>query len=327
MNKKLLMRRCRQLIARVNYYGPIYLPEYIYSRLRKTTEIPVVKKKMVKYPSVTEAEIKEEVAKWYRATTGDVMDFENPKTFTQKIQWSKVYDRDSQRTTLSDKYLVREWIKEKIGEKYLIPMLGVWNSFDEIDFSSLPEQFVLKCTHGTQCNVIVDDKKKLDKSEAKKNIEKWMKLNYAYISFELQYKDIVPRIMAEQFIQNSGSDLYDYKIYCYGGKPKYIQFLSDRKYGLRMAYFDTNWTKMDFVHDHPRIEEDIKKPDNLDEMLHIAEILSEGFPYVRVDLYRLDNGELKFGEMTFTPAGGGQNFIPPEADGLLGRDYRVGRNK
>ena len=321
------MRRCRQLVARINYYGPAYLPEYICSMLKKTTNIPVVKKKMDKYSSISEAEIKDEVAKWYRATTGDVLDFNNPKTFTQKIQWSKVYDKNPLRTTLSDKYLVREWVKEKIGEKYLVTSLGVWDSFDEIDFSKLPAQFVLKCTHGTQCNIIVDDISHFDKAEAKRNIEKWMKLNYAYISFELQYKDIVPRILAEQFIQNAGNDLYDYKIYCYSGKPKYIQFLSDRKHGLRMAYFDTNWNKMNFVHDHPMIEDEIKKPDNLDEMLHVAEVLSEGFPYVRVDLYRLDNGELKFGEMTFTPAGGGQNFMPPEADELLGRDYRIGEQK
>ena len=323
MNKPLIKRRIRQFFARVNYYGIGYIFDYLGAYVGFKRKETAVERKMKLYPTLEGKERERELGKLYHAITGDRVDFKAPKTFTQKIQWSKLYDRDPLRTTLSDKLAVRQWVADKIGEEYLTPIIGVWKSFDDIDFTDFPKKFALKCTHGTACNIIVEDKEKFNVLTAKEKIDKWMGINYAYFSFELQYKDIKPRIIAEEYMENDGKDLYDYKFYCYGGKAKYIQFLSDRKRKLRMAYLDTNWNKLPFVHDHPMITENLPRPDNLDEMIRVAETLSVGFPYVRVDLYRLDDGTIRFGEMTFTPAGGGQNFNPSFADMLLGEDYII----
>lgn len=147
-----------------------------------------------------------------------------------------------------------------------------------------------------------------------------MKVNYAYRwGMEPQYKNIKPRIIAEEYLENDDHDLYDYKIWCFGGEPKYIQFLSERNTnGLKMAFYDTQWNRQEFVYDHPRLNHEAEKPDNLDEMLEIAAKLAKDFCHVRVDLYHLNNGEIKFGEMTFTSCSGSCNWDPPEYNKILG---------
>lgn len=326
MNK--FAKRIKQLAARIQYYGILYPLDYILVVYGKRDYLHTVRKKEETYSSLRGKAYINELAKWYHASTGDVIDFKNPVTFNQKLQWCKVYDRNPLKTKLADKYLVREWVRDKIGSQYLVPLLGVWDSFDEIDFSKLPKKYALKCNHGSGWNIIVDDKNPLNKEEAKRKIDQWMSENFAYkAGFELHYKDIVPKIIAEEYMENYGGDIYDYKFYCFDGRVEYIHFLMDRKKELRMGYYDREWKLQKFVHNHPRIEQKIEKPSNLDEMIRLAEILSQGFPYVRVDFYRLNDGTIKFGEMTFTPASGTQDWNPPEANYMLGKLFHLPSEK
>jgi hypothetical protein len=233
---------------------------------------------------------------------------------------TKLYDSTPIKTKLTDKYLVRDWVKERIGEKYLIPLIGVWDKFDDIDFDRLPDKFVLKFNHGCGWNIIVKDKSTFDKDAAKRKFGRWLNTNFAFINgLELQYKDITPKIIAEEFIENEGMDLYDYKIWCFNGKPKFVMFLAERQIGLKMAFYDLNWNILPFTYSYPQYEKLVPKPDNLDEMLDVAKILCKDFVHVRVDCYRLDDCSLKFGEMTFTTASGACNWNPPEYDLVLGQ--------
>lgn len=262
---------------------------------------------------------REEVLKdWYYEYTGEILDLENPQTFNEKIQWLKLYDSTPIKTRLADKYLVREWVKEKIGEEYLIPLLGVWDKVEDIDFDKLPKQFVLKCNHGCGYNIIVTDKSKLDINKTKKQINEWLMEDFAFkCGFEFHYSDIPRKIIAEEYISN-GKDLYDYKIWCFNGKAMYIQFLSERKQNLKMAFYDTNWIKQDFVYSYEYDEKVIKKPESLKKLLLLAEKLSEGFLHVRVDFYILNNGDIKFGEMTFTSLSGTCKWNPQRSNKMLG---------
>ena len=264
---------------------------------------------------------------WYNRVTGDVLDLDNPRTFDEKIQWSKLYDSTPIKTRLADKYLVRDWVAEKIGDKYLIPLLGVYDSFDEIDFEKLPKQFVIKCNHGCAYNIIVKDKSKLDLADVKAKLDKWMNENFAFsYGCELHYRDIKPKIIIEQFIENkkSGGDLYDYKFWCFGGKVYYIQFLSERNIdGLKMAFYNKNWEKQHFVYSHPLDKKNIEKPSNLDEMIELAERLSKDFNHVRVDFYRLDDGTIYFGEMTFTSASGTCKWNDEKINRYFGKLFKL----
>ena len=249
---------------------------------------------------------------WFRMETGENLDLENPRTFNEKIQWLKLYDTTPLKTRLADKYLVQEWIKEKIGEKYLIPLLGVWDQFDDIDFDLLPDQFVLKCNHGCGCNMIVKDKSTFDRKEAKKNFDEWMKTNYAFVyGLELQYKDIPPKIICEKYIEQTNKDIYDYKISCFDGQPKFLWVDSDRYANHSRCLYDLNWNKLPFEINSYYPQKEFERPADLDEMIHLARVLSEGFAYVRVDLYYCE-GKIYFGEMTFTSASGTEDIMPTE---------------
>ena len=258
------------------------------------------------YERLQISEYKRELALWFKERTGKTLNLDNPQTFNEKIQWLKLYDSTPLKTRLADKYLVRDWVKEKIGEQYLIPLLGVYDSFDEIDFDKLPDRFVMKCNHGSGWNIIVKDKSKLDMKEAKEKLDRWLKTNFAYITgFELQYRNMQPKIIIEEYIENRNvHDLYDYKFWCFNGKVEYIQFLSERQNGLKMAFYDIQWKKQNFVYNYPLDIKNIIKPDNLDIMIKLAEKLSAGFSHVRIDFYRLDDGTIYFGEYTFTSMSG-----------------------
>ena len=232
-----------------------------------------------------------------------------PKTYNEKIQWLKLFASTPDKTRLADKYLVRDWVAEKIGEKYLIPLLGAYDSFEEINFKKLPKRFVIKCNHGCGYNIIVKDKSKLDLNDVKSKLDKWMNENFAFrAGCELHYRDIPPKIIIEKYIENKksiGGDLYDYKFWCFDGRVHYIQFLSERNTdGLKMAFYDRKWKKQNFVYSYPLDTKTIERPDNLYEMIELAEKLSAGFNHVRVDFYRMDDGTIYFGEMTFTSASG-----------------------
>lgn len=256
---------------------------------------------------------------WYHYVTGDWLNLDKPITFNEKIQWLKLYDSTPLKTRLADKYLVRDWVKEKIGDQYLIPLLGVWDKFDDIDFDKLPNSFVLKANHGCSWNIIVRDKSKFDIEDARKKFAVWMRMNFAFkFGLELQYLNIPPKIIAEEYLENGNEDLYDYKVFCFNGKADSVMFLSERQKGLKMAFYDLNWNKLPFTYSFPRNEDDIPRPKNLDLLIQLSEKLAEGFACVRVDFYILNDGTLKFGEMTFTSAGGSCKWNPPEQNRIYG---------
>lgn len=260
----------------------------------------------------------------YYNLMGRELDLEHPKTFTEKIQWLKLFDSTEAKTRLADKYAVREWVKLKIGEEYLVPLVGgPWKNFDEIDFEQLPDEYALKCNHGSGMNVIVKRGYPIDLKKAKKKFNYWMHFNYGNTDgLELHYHDIKPLIIAEKYIEQSDGNLYDYKIHCANGKPFLIQLIGNRNlldHSGKQAFYTPDWKMLDKTFgDYPLYENKIDKPTNLNEMLTIAKKLSEGFKYVRVDLYTVQN-KVMFGEMTFTPASGYYPLInPKEWDEELG---------
>ena len=261
---------------------------------------------------------------WYFEQTHELLDLTQPKNYNQKIQWLKLYDSTPLKSKLSDKYQVREYVKNKIGEEYLIPMLGVWDSFDEIDFNILPEQFILKCTHGCGCNIIVKNKLNFNREDAKLKIDNWLNTDFSNFGFELQYSNIPPKIIAEKLLENTNNDLYDYKVWCFNGKAHYVQFLSERNTdGLKMAFYDREWNKQNFVYSVPMDKKNNKKPENLNLLLELAEKLSEGFKHVRVDFYITNDEKIYFGEMTFTSCNGISNWEPKEINYKLGQLIEV----
>jgi hypothetical protein len=261
-----------------------------------------------------------ELRAWFERWSGTRLDLENPQTFNEKIQWLKLYDSTPTKTRLTDKYLVREWVREKIGEKYLIPLLGVWERFDDIDLDRLPDRFVLKANHGCGWNIVVKDKRTFDQAAAGRNFSRWLNTNFAFVNgLELHYKDISPKIIAEEFVENEGGDLYDYKFWCFNGVPRFLALIAERHTGLKMSFYDLDWNRLPFGHSYPRYEKPVPRPGNLGEMIEVAKKLCRDFIYVRVDLYRLDDGSLRFGEMTFTPASGQCIWDPPEYDLLIGQ--------
>lgn len=268
-----------------------------------------------------------ELSRWFHSRTGEELELENPKTFNQKIQRMKLYDSTPEKGRLADKYLVREWVAERIGEKYLVPLLGVWGDPDDIDFNALPDRFVLKCTHGCGWNVIVSDKSRLDLPATKKKLKKWLAIDWSYTGgLELHYHYCEPRIIAEQFLENdqgSGA-IFDYKVYCFNNGEPIILACKDREGGhaTRTGYYDPCWKRLPFSDAGIPVFE-CPRPEHLDEMLTMSLRLAEGFSFVRVDWYE-SKGQLWFGEMTFTSASGGENFDPPDWNLEFGRRIDLG---
>ncbi len=265
---------------------------------------------------------------FYFHKTGKQLDLENPQTFNEKIQWLKLYDSTPLKTKLADKYLVRDWVKEKIGEEYLIPLLGVWENFDDIDFDKLPDKFVLKANHGSAWNIIVTDKNSFDKKSAKKNFDKWLRTDYSLKSFETHYRNIKPLIIAEEYIEADDGDLKDYKFLCFNGEVKYVWVDKDRYKHHKRNLYDINWNLVPEKISENHIYENFSpcaKPYNFEKMLKFANIMSKDFPFVRVDFYENDN-KLYFGEMTFTSASGTHIFTPEDFDLKLGNLIHLPEN-
>ena len=262
---------------------------------------------------------------WYKRTTGEPLDLDNPKTFNEKIQWLKLYDSTPLKTRLADKYLVRDWVREKIGEEYLIPLLGVWDSFDEIDFDKLPDRFVLKANHGSAWNIIVKDKSALDIEDARSKFNAWLQTNYAFVNggLELHYMNIRPKIIAEAFIENNEDDLYDYKVYCFNGKAESVIYMRGRRREMKGAFYDLEWNRLPFITINRRDDLMAPKPVCLDLLVQLSEKLAAGFSFARVDFYILNDGSLKFGEITFTPSNGQAKWDPPEQDRIYGDLIRL----
>lgn len=250
---------------------------------------------------------------------GYKLNLENPKTFNEKLQWLKLYDRNPLYTNLVDKYIVKEYVVKNIGEEYIIPTLGIYDKFEEINFDLLPDKFVMKCTHDSGGLVICKDKKKLDIIEAQKKLVKNLKINYYYKGREWPYKDVKPRIIIEKYMEDKKfKEIRDYKIMCFNGEPKMLFICNDRfTDGLHVTFFDLDWNKLPFERHYPSSNKEIEKPINFDKMLEFSKKLSKNIPFVRVDWYEI-NGKLYFGELTFYPGSGYEEFKPFEWDEKIG---------
>lgn len=258
----------------------------------------------------------------YRMALGYWPDLKEPKSFNEKLQWIKLYDRRPEYSMMVDKYAVKEYIADKIGADYLIPTLGVWDRFEKIDFEKLPEKFVLKCTHNSGGLVLCQDKSVLDLGAAKKKISASLKENYYWHSREWPYKNVPPRIIGEKYMENEdGSAIRDYKIQCFHGRADHILVCTDRysDSGVKYFYFDRNWKFLPYCKQGENASEAAKidPPERLEEMIEIAEKLSEGIPELRVDLYEI-GGKIYFGELTFFSSSGFDQTITKEADKILG---------
>ena len=264
---------------------------------------------------------------------GYKLDLENPRTFNEKLQWLKLHDRKPIYTTMVDKYVVKSYVAELIGEKYIIPTLGIWNHFDEINFDSLPKQFVLKCTHDSGGIVIIKDKANFDKKAAKNKLEKSLKRNYFWHEREWPYKDVKPRILAEKYMEDvrtTSSDsllssslssehmLNVYKIFNFMGQPELIQVIQDDKTRHEtIDYFDTNWNLFDLRQNFPNSTVHLKRPEQLEKMLTLAKQLSAEHAFLRTDFYEI-NGDVFFSEFTFFSDSGFAAFEPEKWDKTLG---------
>lgn len=249
----------------------------------------------------------------------------HPITYNEKLQWMKLNDRNPLYTKLCDKYEVKEYVKNIIGEKYIIPTLGIYDSFDEINFDELPNQFVLKCTHDSGGLVICKDKSIFDVEKAKEKINNSLKTNYYYHSREWPYKNIKPRIIAEKYMEDMSGDLTDYKFFCFDGEVKALYVATDRQLKdeeTKFDFFDDEFNHLDLYNSHPNSKKEIKKPEHFDEMKQIASKLSKGFKHVRVDLYE-SGGKVYFGELTFFHMSGFQPFIPEKWDYIFGEWFKL----
>lgn len=256
----------------------------------------------------------------YKLLMDKALDLNNPMTFNEKLQWLKLYDRRPEYSNMVDKYTVRKYIAEKVGEELLIPLLGKYNNYEEIDFNSLPNKFVLKPNHTSGDIFICKAKSEIDHDELKRTINKWLKREYFWDHREWPYKNIKPMIICEKFlVDESGTDLKDYKVMCFNGEPRCILVASDRysSTGLKIDFYDMNWNLLPFKREKPRSNKQISNPKSSSRMTEIAKILSKNIPFVRVDFYEV-NGHLYFGELTFYPGAGFEKFEPEEYDYILG---------
>lgn len=261
----------------------------------------------------------------FKKRMGYKLNLKNPRDYNEKLQWLKLYDRNPKYAKLVDKFEVREYIKETIGEEYLIPLYGVYNNYSDILFEDLPNSFVIKATHTSGDVIIVKDKNKLNYLELEKTIKKWLKRKYFYYSREWPYKGVKPRIIIEKYmVDESNIELKDYKFFCFNGKPKYLFIASGRnnKKELTFDYYDIKLNKLDLSQKYPNSDKVISKINNYEKMIEISKQLSEKIPHVRVDLYNI-NGKIYFGELTFFHFSGMEPFKPKYWDEKFGEQIKL----
>ncbi len=273
----------------------------------------------------------------YRLIFGKSLNLDNPQNLNEKIQWLSLFSDTTEWTRLADKYAVREFVRERGLEHILNDLYGKWDSIDEIDWNKLPNSFVLKSNNGSGYYKIVRDKSSLPHPETEKMLQRWLNSSCDTTTTEFHYMRIKSCIIAEKILENSdfdnkySSSIVDYKIWCINGKVKYIWTVSNRRPGaFDGTLFDTSWNVVeDAVVKNPHVHKPAKilpKPANLDEMLSVAQILSKGFPVVRVDLYNINN-KITFGEMTFTTHGGNIDYLKPELLDEMGREIDLSNVK
>lgn len=260
----------------------------------------------------------------YKMATGRKLNLEEPKRFTEKLQWYKLYHRDPLMTQCADKYRVREYIKLKGCEDILVPLYGVYDKAEDIDFDKLPDKFVLKTTNGSHTNIFCEDKSKVDIEATRKTLNQWLKNWAGKVGREWAYYNIEPKIICEKYLQkDSNDDLVDYKFFCFNGEPVCLYVITGRylEEGIKLGIYDTDFKKMPYRrNDVPELVENINKPKNFEVMLETAKSFAKDFPHVRVDFYNID-GQIVFGELTFYNGSGYKDFTPDEFDFELGKKF------
>ncbi len=257
---------------------------------------------------------------WKLSRLNYPLNLSNPQTFNEKLQWLKLHDRNPKYTIMVDKIRVKEWVASKIGEQHIIPTLGVWESPEDIDFDSLPNQFVLKCNHNSGIGVYVcKDKRLMNKKKVIKELKKGLQQNYYKEGREWPYKNVKPMVLAEKYMEDeSGFELKDYKVFNFNGEPKIIEIDYDRFKGHKRHLYDVDWNKIDATIEFPSDpDRSFEKPKVLDQLLSLARTLSEGIPHVRTDFY-IVRDRIYFGEMTFFHGSGLEHITPLDFDKQMG---------
>lgn len=294
---------CKQLKLRLKY---VYMKNKYNSTVKKEKYIKKNFKKKLGY---------------------DIEFLESPKSFNQKIQHRKLYDNNPLYVICADKYRVREYVKEKIGEEYLVPLFLVTDKLTLEEWNKLPNSFVAKANHNSGPVQIVKDKKEINAKKIISELNGQLKIDYGIVSMEKYYSDIPRKIIVEKFLSNNESeDLIDYKFFCFGGDAKYCQVIQDRSKNETIDFYDKNWKKQEFTGltlGVKKSKESLKKPQNYDLMLKLASILSKDFEFVRVDFYNI-NGKIYFGELTFCPASGFGTFVPEKWNRIFGEYWKMG---
>ncbi|SEF75293.1 TupA-like ATPgrasp [Butyrivibrio sp. Su6] len=259
---------------------------------------------------------------------GKICSLSSPKSYSEKIQWSKLHRTNELLTRLSDKITVREWIKEKVGEEYLVPLVGdIYSRAENISFDNLPNRYVMKANHGCGFVAVINDACQVDKDRLRFEADNWLKHNFAFETLELQYKNIEPKIYFEKNLLTSEmKGLTDYKFFCFNGKVFCLYVMIDTypdHKKAKLGILDRDFNMLPYRRaDFEAIERPLKKPMNYEKMIELAEKLSEGFSHVRVDLYNI-NGKIYFGEMTFTTGSGFFKYDPEEFDEIIGEKWNL----
>ena len=254
----------------------------------------------------------------YKIKTGKKLNLKQPVGFNEKLNWLKVNRQQATYTDLVDKIKVREYVRKKTGEDICFPLLGVWEKYDDIDFNALPEQFVLKCNHDSGSVKIIKNKSQINHKELSVFFKNRLKMNPYVFGREYPYKNVKPMIMAERFMVPEGAnDIEDYKFFCFNGKPEIMFIATDRSMDVKFDFFDMNFNHIDIENIHPQSGNIIEKPASFEKMKELASKLSEGMPFVRIDLYEIE-GKVYFGEFTFFHGGGFWLFKPDEWERKLG---------
>lgn len=249
---------------------------------------------------------------------GKKLDLKNPKTFNEKLQWLKINDKNKEYTKMVDKYEVKKYVSDLIGKEYVIPTLGIYEKFDDIKFDELPNQFVIKCTHDSGGIIICHNKREFNIKEAKRKIDKSLKVNYYYFGREWPYKNIKPRIIVEKYmVDESKTELKDYKFFCFYGEPRLMFVATNRGKDTKFNFYDLEFNKLPVKQHYNNSDKKILKPKGFEKMIELSRKLSENIPHVRVDFYDI-NGKVYFGELTFYHFSGMEKFEPEEYDKKLG---------
>lgn len=265
----------------------------------------------------------------YKISYGKKLNLDSPKTFNEKLQWLKLNDRKEFYSQLVDKYEVKRIVEKKIGKEFIIPTIGLYNSFDEINFNELPNKFVIKCTHygGSEGVFIIKDKESFNYKTVQRKLKRILRKNLYYSGREWPYKNVKPRIIIEKYLEDKNiGEIRDYKFYCFNGKVKLWFICSDRKSKVKYTFFDREGNFLNIKQCNEDYDEKVKKPNNLNKMIELAEILSKDLIHVRVDFYEINN-KIYFGELTFYDASGFGQFDPEEWDRKIGDMLELPINK